>query len=100
MVAIRGNNVYPSSLEAILREFAEIAEYRIEVRTEREMQHLAIHVEPTEAVAADAQQQAALLQRVSQTIKDRLNFQADVVAAACGSLPRFELKGRRFVRVE
>jgi phenylacetate-CoA ligase len=100
MVAIRGNNVYPSSLEAILREFAEIAEYRIEVRTERAMQHLTIRVEPTEPVAADAEQQAALLQRVAQAIKDRLNFQADVVAAACGSLPRFELKGRRFVRVK
>jgi len=100
MVAIRGNNVYPSSLEAILREFAEIAEYRIEVRTERAMQHLTIRVEPTEPVAADPEQQAALLHRVSQAIKDRLNFHADVVAAPSGSLPRFELKGRRFVRVE
>ncbi len=33
MLTIRGNNVFPSSLEAILRQFAEVAEYRVEVRT-------------------------------------------------------------------
>ena len=99
MVSIRGNNVFPSSLEAILREFVEVAEYRIEVRTERAMQHLAVHVEPIADVARDAPRQTELMERISQTIKDRLNFQADVSAVPPESLPRFELKGRRFVRV-
>ena len=31
MICIRGNNVYPSALEAILRRFPEVTEYRIEV---------------------------------------------------------------------
>lgn len=98
MVSIRGNNVFPSSIEAILREFPGIAEYRIEVRTERSMQHLAVQIEPTADIAADAARQTALLSDVSQTIKDRLNFHADITPAAPGSLPRFELKGQRFVR--
>jgi phenylacetate-CoA ligase len=109
MVTIRGNNVFPSSLEAILREFDEIAEYRIEVETDRSMQHLKIEIEPTAAVggarppgsqgiADSAQPVSELVDAVSRTIKDRLNFHAEVAAVAPGSLPRFELKGRRFFR--
>ncbi len=109
MVTIRGNNVFPSSLEAILREFDEIAEYRIEVETDRSMQHLKIEIEPTAAagcarppgsqdIAESAQPVSELVDAVSRTIKDRLNFHAEVAAVAPGSLPRFELKGRRYFR--
>lgn len=97
MVTIRGNNVFPSSLEAILREFAEIAEYRIEVRTVRSMHELRIEIEPTpeaERLGEDLQS------RVMRAVKDRLNFHADVALVPVGQLPRFELKGRRFVRKE
>ena len=31
MIHLRGNNVYPSALEAVLRRFAEVVEYRVEV---------------------------------------------------------------------
>ena len=109
MVTIRGNNVFPSSLEAILREFDEIAEYRIEVETDRSMQHLKIEIEPTAAIgtarppgsqgiAESAQPVSELVDAVSRTIKDRLNFHAEVAAVTPGSLPRFELKGQRFFR--
>lgn len=95
MVTIRGNNVFPSSLEAILRQFDEVAEYRIEVRTEREMHHLKLEIEPANL---PTDQVESLLVRIRRTIKDRLNFQPDVTAVDPGSLPRFELKGRRFFR--
>ena len=95
MLTIRGNNVFPSSLEAILRQFDEVAEYRIEVRTEREMHHLKVEIEPTPEAAGGLE---ILIARIRRTIKDRLNFHPDVVAVAPGSLPRFELKGRRFSR--
>lgn len=95
MLTIRGNNVFPSSLEAILRQFEEVAEYRIEVRTQREMHHLKLEIEPAPEAQASVE---ALLARIRRTIKDRLNFHPDVVAVPTGSLPRFELKGQRFVR--
>ena len=97
MVTIRGNNVFPSSLEAVLRQFVEVAEFRIEVRTERAMQHLKLEIEPDPQTAAG--DPAVLITRIRRTIKDRLNFQPEVVAVPPGSLPRFELKGRRFFRV-
>jgi len=93
MVTIRGNNVYPTSVEAVVREFADVVEFRIVVQTLRAMKHLRLELEPvTESLAAD------LPARVGRTIKDRLNFTAEVVCVPCGSLPRFELKGRRLVR--
>ena len=97
MVIIRGNNVFPSSLEAILRTFDRIAEYRIEVRTIRSMQHMKIELEPTDSAAADPQR---LVHDVSHAIKDRLNFNAEVITVAPGALPRFELKGRRFFKID
>ena len=99
MVTIRGNNVFPSSIEAILREFDAIAEFRITVQTRRSMPHLKIEVEPTPDVAA-SDAVMGLVDQVSRALKDRLNFQAEVVGVGVESLPRFELKGRRFVRQE
>ncbi len=91
MVTIRGNNVFPSSIEGILREFSEIAEYRIDVETQRAMQHIKITIEPQTGTPVEP-----LVEKVGHTIRDRLHFQAEVVAAAPGALPRFEMKSRRF----
>lgn len=98
MVTIRGNNVFPSSLDAILREIPEIVEYRITVETQRSMPHMKIEIEPTVSTAGEANSAERTVQQVRQTIKDRLNFQAEVILVAADSLPRFELKGRRFHR--
>jgi phenylacetate-CoA ligase len=94
MFIVRGNNVFPTSIEAVLREFDEVIEYRMTLRRQREMPHLAIEVEPR----ADCSTVPELCDRIHRRIKDRLNFQPEIVAVAVGSLPRFELKGRRFVK--
>ncbi len=99
MVIIRGNNVFPSSLEAILRTFDQIAEYRIEVHTIRAMQHMKIELEPIGSFTTEEQQKQIIVD-VSNAIKDRLNFHAEVTTVAPGALPRFELKGRRFFKID
>jgi len=93
MLTIRGNNVFPSSIEAIVRRFDDVAEYRVVVETRRAMQHLTIEVEPTPGTDA-----VVVVEKVSSAIGDQLSFRADVVPVPVGSLPRFELKGRRFHR--
>ncbi len=94
MVTVRGNNVFPSSVEAILREIDDVAEFRIDVQTVRSMHELTITVEPTSAESGD------LLDRVKAALRQRLGFGCKVGLAEPGSLPRFELKGRRFHRDE
>jgi phenylacetate-CoA ligase len=93
MVTIRGNNVFPASIEGILREFSEIAEYRIDVETRRAMQHIKITIEPHAGETL-----GPLVENVSHAIRDRLHFQAEIVTAAPGTLPRSEMKSKRFFR--
>ena len=95
MVTIRGNNVFPSSIEAVLREIDDIAEFRIDVQTVREMHELCITVEPT---AGAADRLDCVLAAASEALQQRLGFSCHVKGAAVGELPRFELKGRRFHR--
>ena len=96
MITIRGNNLYPAALEDVIRQFDGIAEFRIELRTVKAMQHVKIEIEPRPALAASDIN--TLVAQLGDTIKSRWHFQAEVVAVASGSLPRFEMKGRRFVR--
>ncbi|MDA0808091.1 MAG: phenylacetate--CoA ligase family protein [Planctomycetota bacterium] len=98
MITIRGNNVFPSSVEAILREFDQLAEFRIEVRTVRSMHQILLQLEPRPDLSVSESE--TLAQLVKNTIKDRLNFQPEVQLVEQNSLPRFELKGRRFFRVD
>ncbi len=98
MLTIRGNNLFPSSVEAVLREFDDIAEFRIEVRTVRSMQHMLIQIEPVAGLSDP--QRKSLSNNAAARIRDRLNFNPEVQLVDENSLPRFELKGRRFFRVE
>ncbi len=95
MVTVRGNNVFPSSIEAILREFDDVAEFRVNVLTKREMNHLSIEVEPTASRTTELGQ---LEQEIRKRLTNRLGFQCDLRLVEPGVLPRFEMKGRRLNR--
>ena len=88
MLIIRGVNVYPSAVEAIVREFPEVAEFRMIVTRAGALDALTLEVE---TVADDC---AA---RVAQALRRRLNLRVDVQAVPPGALPRWELKARRVV---
>jgi phenylacetate-CoA ligase len=94
MVIVRGNNVFPSSIEAVVREIPEVAEFQIELMTVRAMQELSVVIEPVPT----EQDAASLIGRVQSLLKQRLGFDISVRGAAPGELPRFELKSRRVVR--
>jgi phenylacetate-CoA ligase len=97
MVFVRGNNVFPSSIEAVVREIIEVAEFRIELRTVRAMQELCVAIEPIVDAVADVEQ---LKSKVQSALRQRLGFVIDVRAVSPGELPRFELKSRRIVRLD
>lgn len=96
MLIVRGNNVFPASIEQIVRGLPEIVEFRIVVTSQRAMTHVRIEIEPLPAVAAA--QHAALAEQLVHLTKERLNFHPEVRIVATGSLPRFEMKARRLVR--
>ncbi|MCS7271672.1 MAG: phenylacetate--CoA ligase family protein, partial [Gemmataceae bacterium] len=89
MIHVRGNNLYPATLEAIIRRFPEVAEYRIVIDQRGPLTDLRIEVEPR---SGDGTALAAALARA---LRDELLFRIDVVAVPPQSLPRFEMKARR-----
>jgi phenylacetate-CoA ligase len=93
MLVIRGNNVFPSAIEAIIREFAAVAEFRIVVERPHPMLELLVEIEPAAGHDTDS-----LGDRIAERIQDRLHWRPRVGVVPPGSLPRFELKARRVVR--
>jgi phenylacetate-CoA ligase len=87
MFIVRGVNVFPSSIDHILRSFPEVVEYRATVYRVSEMDRLRIEVE-------DRLEQP---DRIAQEFKIRLGLRVEVETVPLSSLPRFEGKGRRFV---
>ena len=94
MIHVRGNNLYPASIEAIVRRFPSVAEYRILVDRSGPLADLRIEVEPVPD--CDGRE---LADAVSRAVRDELLFRVHVSAAPPGSLPRFEMKAHRVVRV-
>ncbi|MEX2048281.1 MAG: AMP-binding protein [Gemmatimonadota bacterium] len=93
MVIVRGVNVFPTAIEAVVRGFADIAEYRVEAREDRGMTELRVVVEPAAAA------RPGLADRIADALHASIGIRCEIVLAAPGSLPRFELKSRRFLRV-
>lgn len=93
MINIRGVNVYPTSIESVVRRFAEVVEFRTTVSLAHSMRSLTVDIEPGPA-ASDT---AALAERVAVRLKEALGLSVRVRVAEAGSLPRFEMKARRFV---
>ncbi len=96
MMTIRGVNVFPSAIENILRRFPEIVEFQGIVTRAMEMQELWLRLE-TEGLDEAGQQ--GLARRVVAEMHTRLQLRPAIEFAAPGSLPRAEMKSRRF-RVE
>ena len=85
MLIIRGVNLFPSSLDEIIRGFPEIAEYRAIVSSRGELDTLRIEIEG----------EATSVEQLATALQVRLGLHVDVVLVPAGSLPRFEGKGRR-----
>jgi phenylacetate-CoA ligase len=94
MVIVRSVNLYPAAVEAVMRGFDQVAEYRVEVFTERAMTELRIELEP----APGCTDPPALAQAVEAALRTAFNLRIPISLASPGTLPRFELKARRWIR--
>jgi len=89
MLIVRGVNVFPSAIEAIVRRFP-VEEFQIEVFRSGELDEVRVLVE------VDGGDDGA--RRVQEGLRAGIGIRLDVAPVAPGSLPRFELKARRVVR--
>ncbi len=87
MVIIRGVNIFPSSIEAIIREFDEIKEFRIIYYTREEMDQVKVQIETS----------ADIVRILADRLRERIGLRIDVEQVELGSLPRFTMKSKRVI---
>jgi phenylacetate-CoA ligase len=92
MFIVRGNNVFPSAVEAVVRQFPDVAEFRVHVRNDGALTQVRLEIEPTSGASED------LAERVGLAVQTALSFRAEVQQVPPNSLPRFEMKAKRFIR--
>lgn len=95
MLVVRGVNVYPSAIEELVRSSGAVAEYRVEIQTNRALPEIKIQLEPAPGCASEAE----LAARLETAMRTAFNLRVAVSIVPSGNLPRFEMKAKRWVRV-
>lgn len=96
MVIVRGVNVYPSAVDDLVRRFPEVTEYQVLVTQPGGLVELNLEIEPL----PDCTDPAALAARIQQAIQTALSLRVPVTFVPPGTLPRYELKARRWLRLD
>jgi len=86
MAIVRGVNVYPAALDSIVRGIPEIGEYRATLDTRSALSELLLEVEAPESAARE----------LETRLHRSLSLRVPVRTVPTGTLPRFELKARRW----
>ncbi len=90
VLIVRGINVFPSAIENILRSIPEIGEFAVDVYRRQELDDMVIRVEVTDGDAGE------VVAAAENAFRNALSLRAKVEAVEFGTLPRFDLKARRF----
>jgi phenylacetate-CoA ligase len=94
MIVVRGVNVYPSAVEEILHANESVAEYRVRVSQVEALVEMSIQIEPR----PECTDTTALIERLEKTFQTNFSLRVPVTLVPVGTLPRFEMKARRWIR--
>ncbi|UCD52575.1 MAG: hypothetical protein JSW27_08040 [Phycisphaerales bacterium] len=91
MTVIRGVNVFPSAVEEIVRSAGGVDEYRVELFAKNDQAQLKVVIE--------AQNGTATCRDLERRFQQALFLRVPVELATPGSLPRYEMKAKRWVKL-
>jgi len=94
MKLVRGTNVYPRAVEAIVREYREIDEFQIHLFTADGIRD---EIEVLVEIGTEADSDRILAELATSLSEAHEGLRFGVKRADAGSLPRFELKAKRTV---
>jgi phenylacetate-CoA ligase len=94
MVVVRGVNVLPSAVDAVVREFSAVDEYQVALGEEEGMGELVVTIE---CPSLSMEEASAVASRLESRLRDRLNLRMPVRATAPGTLPEQQFKARRWL---
>ncbi len=94
MVVIRGVNVYPSAIDEIVRRTGGVEEYQVRLSEKQSLAELCLVIE----VDDSRSHPETVAEQLAQELQRSLALRIPVEIAPRDSLPRFEMKAKRWVR--
>jgi len=91
MVVVRGINLYPSAVDAVIRSFAEIGEYQVNISKSDSMFQAQIQVENLSEM-----EDGNLKEALQKQLREVFALRIPVEVAEAGKLPQFEMKAKRW----
>lgn len=92
MVVVRGVNLYPSAVEEVIRRFGEIDEYDVLIERTAGLASVLLRIEPKSAESSEP----LLASRLGQELQNAFSLRFEIQVIPPGTLPRQELKARRW----
>ena len=92
MMVIRGVNVYPSAVEEIIRRVGGVSEYQVKVINNNALPEMTIDLEP------ELKDDKKIIEKLSNALKESLSLRIPIKVVEPNSLPRFELKAKRWLK--
>lgn len=89
-IIIRGLNVYPATIENIILKVKDVSEFAIRVYSGDIFDEIEIQIETTNPNSDETESE------VIAAIRDELGLRTNVKTVPNGTLPRYELKSKRF----
>ncbi len=94
MVVVRGVNVYPSAVDEIVRRTGGVVEYQVERTEKQSLAELTLRIE----VAREEPEPESVRERLARALQQSLALRIPVEIVPSDSLPRFEMKAKRWIR--
>jgi phenylacetate-CoA ligase len=91
MVVVRGVNLYPAAFDAAVRLVPEIDEYRVEISRRAALTEVEVQIESGDDSAA---------KKLERALTSTFSLRIPVTRVAAHTLPRFEMKARRWITRE
>jgi len=96
MLIIRGVNVYPSQIEAVLVGLPEIApHYQLVVERKGSLDQVSVEIEAAQDVPPDAETYARIARAAQHQIKSMIGISTEVLVKKPGEIPRSQGKAVR-----
>jgi len=95
VVVIRGVNLYPSAVEDVVRGYEGVLEYRVEIQNGMSLPEIKLEVEASPECADPA----SLAKRLETSLRTAFALRIPVLLVPKGTLPRFDMKSKRWARV-
>ncbi len=89
MVCVRGVNLYPSAVDAVVRSVSAIGEYRVEVDQRKTMAEVLIKFESLNGMDDPSEE-------LQEKLRDAFQIRFNLCKLEVGALPVFKMKARRW----